>query len=220
MTRGRLYGFVAVVAVLVVVSAFLVTRNTRQEVRASDAPVPGFRDEDRRADDSPFEFAGPSTTAGPTTIPGGQDALVRRTTTTTTTTTTTLPPTTTTTLPTAVSLPPPDDIRSICGMHDSIFSFQVIWRDPPVDVQQVAEQLQSNMNRYLAVSPPELRDEVDGLRNAFIAMVERLRAAGWNTNDPGVRELLRAIESQSPPFERFVSSMNTLRFVEAATCPQ
>jgi hypothetical protein len=219
MTRGRLYGFIAVVAVLVVVSAFLVTRNTRQEVRASDAPVPGYRSEERRADDAPFEFAGPSTTAGPTTIPGGQDALTRRTT-TTTSTTTTLPPTTTTTIPTAVVLPPPDDIRSICGMHDSIFSIQLIWTDPSIDVQQVAEQLQSNMNRYLAVSPPELRDEVDVLRNTIIAMADRLRTAGWNTNDGGVRQLLKEIESQAPPFERFVSGMNAVRFAESALCPQ
>ena len=117
-------------------------------------------------------------------------------------------------------LPPPDDIKSICGMHDSIFSFQLIWTDPSIDVQQVAEQLQSNMNRYLEVSPPELRDEVDGLRNTFIAMAERLRAAGWNTNEREARQLLQAIESQSPPFEQVVPAMSAVRFIEAAMCPQ
>ena len=203
MTRQRLFGFIAVVVVFVGLSAFLVTRNTRQELRADSSAAPGFGGGDRDIDDSPFEFAGPSTTAGPTTIPGGEDALTRRTT-TTTTTTTTLPPTTTTTIPTVVVLPPPDDIRTICGMHDSIFSIQLIWTDPSIDVQQVAEQLQSNMNRYLAVSPPELRDEVDGLRNTIITVAERLRLAGWNTNDPEVRQLLQTIEAQSPPFEQFV----------------
>ena len=219
MTRQRLFGFIAVVVVFVGLSAFLVTRNTRQELRADSSAAPGFGGDDRDIDDSPFEFAGPSTTAGPTTIPGGKDALTRRTT-TTTTTTTTLPPTTTTTIPTVVVLPPPDDIRTICGMHDSIFSIQLIWTDPSIDVQQVAEQLQSNMNRYLAVSPPELRDEVDGLRNTIITVAERLRLAGWNTNDPDVRQLLQTIEAQSSPFEQFVSNMNAVRFVEPAICPQ
>lgn len=220
MTPRRWAAFISLVLAVVVVTGVLVTTNSAGDISAvGDTEAPGFDGRDRDVDRSPFELAEPTTTEGPTTVPTPRGLGVRRTT-TTTSTTTTLPPTTTTTIPTAVILPPPDKIDSICGMHDSIFSFQLIWTDPSIDVQQVAEQLQSNMNRYLTVSPPELRDEVDGLRNTLIAMAERLRSAGWNTNDRGVRQLLQAIESQSPPFEQFVSRMNAVRFVEAATCPQ
>lgn len=218
MNTTRLRLFIGMVVLLVAVSAILVTRNTRQEVAVQSDDAPGFSGRERSDPDEPFQFAEPSTTAGPTTIPGGARTL-RRATTTTTTTTTTMPTTTTTTIPTAVAMPPPDDISSICGMNDSIFTFQLIWTDPSIDVQKVAEQLQSNMNRYLAVSPPELRDEVDGLRNGIITMAGQLREAGWNTNDPAVRQLLRAIESQQPPFEQFVSRLGAIRFAEAALCP-
>ena len=213
MTRLRLPSYAALVIVAVTVSAFLLTRNTRQEVRAASGPAPGFEGEERGVDDSPFNLAEPTTTAGPTTIPGGRD-LGRSTTTTTTTT----PQVTTTTVPTEVGLPPPDEINSICGLHDSVASFQLIWRDDSVDVRQVVEQLQSNMNRYLDVSPPEARPTVDALRTMIISAAAVLRAAGWDTSAPGPRELLRAAETQAPPLDQMVPSMNRIREIEDARC--
>jgi hypothetical protein len=223
MNRDRLVGAVATVVLVAGVPFLLVTCNMRREVQVSGSETPGFAGDESRPDDAPFEFAQPTTTAGPTTIPGGRPPSRRdrrtganeRAATSSTTTSTT----TTTTIPRSVDLPPAEAISSICGMHDSIFSIQLIWTDRSIDVQRVVEQLQSNMDRYLEISPPDVRDEVDGLRWTIVTVADRLRQAGWNTDDPAVRQLLVAVRGQFPPFDQFVNRMNAIRKVETASCP-
>lgn len=82
MKRSALASFIAVALLLVGLGAFFVTRDTRSKIHAQSAPAPGFKDSDREVDGSRFQLAGPTTTAGPTTIPGGSPAPAMTTTTT------------------------------------------------------------------------------------------------------------------------------------------
>ena len=80
---------------VVVALATLLTACGSPDERAEDTP--GFSDRGRTLDTTPFQMAQPSTTAGPTTIPGGPfdpsdpDRATRDGDSTTTTTSTTLP---------------------------------------------------------------------------------------------------------------------------------
>ena len=72
MTRQATFRFFGAVVVVVGLSAFFITRNTRQEVHAGSGSAPGFEEGAPDRGDPRFELAGPTTTAGPTTIPGGR----------------------------------------------------------------------------------------------------------------------------------------------------
>ncbi len=215
MTRGRLYGFVAVVFVAVTLSAFLITRNTRQEVRADGSPAPGFDGRDRAVDDSPFELAEPTTTEGPTTIPGG--ARPRRSTTTTSTTSTTT--TTTTTIPTSPLLPRISSITSLCGMIDSIQSVSNVFIDTSLDPESVMTGMLIVLDRYAEVSPPDLVGDVRAIRTLFGQLTDQMRDAGWDAQDPGVLRSVDSIRSETPPFGALQGHARRVEFHEAATCP-
>ncbi len=82
MSGRRLYLFVGIAVAVIGLAAFLLTRNTRHELRAEDAAAPGFDGSGAKAEDAPFQLAMPTTTAGPTTIPGGPVSPFDETTTT------------------------------------------------------------------------------------------------------------------------------------------
>lgn len=80
MKQRRLVWFAVITVMVVGVSAYFITRNTTQDVRADSSPTPGYSGADHPADDARFQFAEPTTTVGPTTIPGGAPPLPETTT--------------------------------------------------------------------------------------------------------------------------------------------
>jgi hypothetical protein len=113
------------------------------QVPGAEESAPGFSNRQREVNDDPFEIARPTTTSGPTTIPGPgptlflPDGVVRQVTSTTavasqvSTTSTTTVPTTTTTLPLFVSRPATTD-RICAGFYpaaDALKKGQLQLRD-------------------------------------------------------------------------------------------
>lgn len=78
----RLHAFLAVAVVAIGLVSYFLTRNTRQELRADAAAAPGYDQSGESVNNVPFQLAEPTTTAGPTTIPGGPVAPIDETTTT------------------------------------------------------------------------------------------------------------------------------------------
>jgi len=216
MTRARTVAFIAVVAIAVGLSAFFVTRNTRQEVRVDTAASPGFDGSDRGVDGSPFEFAEPTTTVGPTTIPGGRPTTRRATTTTTTTTTTTS--TTTTTIPRRPILPDGGSITSVCGLDASITSLESLFIDPTLDVRGPLDVLVANLDRYVEVAEPEIREVVATIRLDIRRLAETIAAAGWQLEDAQVVLATQQIRSNEDPYQGYINRLQTLAFHNALNC--
>jgi len=74
--------FISITVATIGLAVFFLTRDTRQVLRADTAAAPGYGGSERKADDAPFQLAMPTTTAGPTTIPGGMPSPYDETTTT------------------------------------------------------------------------------------------------------------------------------------------
>jgi hypothetical protein len=138
----------------------------------------------------------------------------------------TLPPTTlpppipTTTLPGGLVLADPATITSLCGMVDTITSIRLLFIDPSLPVEPTIVRLQENMERYVAVSPPERRADVIGLRDSIAIIAGQMRAAGWRTDDPAVQGSAIAIQNATPPFQDFNNQGTRVLFHERATCPR
>lgn len=75
MKNRRLSWFVTISAMVVLLGAYLVTRNTRSEPQVESGASPGYGAAVHRNDDSKFELARPHSIAASTTIPGGAPAL-------------------------------------------------------------------------------------------------------------------------------------------------
>ncbi len=222
MTPMRWWGVFAV-AVIASAAILLTTLGSDGEIRIDQsAAAPGFDGEDRVVDRSKFSFAAPSTTAGPTTIPRGKRPSGSRRTSTTTstasTTTTTIPPVTTTAPPKSLFLPDSSSVESLCGMVKSVESLQLIFTDSSVNAEQTMLKILINFDRYLQVGPPELTDNILGIRGSLILLTNQLRDAGWNGSDPSLGTTLDALRFEKAPFDSFQQQIREIEFYNAATC--
>ena len=220
MTPLRWWGVFAV-AIILSAAILLTNLGSDGEIRLDQsASAPGFDGKDREIDRSRFSFAEPSTTAGPTTVPTGKRPIgSRRTSTTTTASTTTIPPATTTVAPRSIFLPDPSSVDSLCGMVQSVESLQLIFSDPSVNAEQTMLRILSNFDRYLQVSPPELTDNVLGIRETLILLRNQLRDAAWNGANPSLRPILDGFRYEKSPVENFQQQIREIEFYNAATCP-
>lgn len=75
MKTSGIRWFIAITVVVVSASAYFIVRDTRRDVLVESAPTPGFRGSERAVDATPFKSAEPTTTIGPTTIPGPAPTL-------------------------------------------------------------------------------------------------------------------------------------------------
>lgn len=165
----------SLLAVLVVVVGLLLVGCGSGQVSGAGEAAPGFSNQQREVTDDPFEIARPTSTSGPTTIPGPgptlflPDGAVRPATSTTavasevSTTTTTTVPTTTTTLPLFVARPATSD-RICAGFY------------PAADALKKG-QLQLRSNEQLVDDP---------------AFFESFRTQWFDAVGTGRRELLGA----------------------------
>lgn len=220
MTPLRWWGVFAV-AVILSAAILLTTLGSSGEIRVDQsASAPGFAGKDRQVDRSEFSLAGPTTTAGPTTVPRGKrPAGSRRTTTTSTTTTTTIPPATTTVPPSALFLPETSSVESLCDMVKSVESLQLIFTDPSVNAEQTMLRILSNFDRYLQVSPPELTSNIIGIRESLVLLRNQLRDAAWNGANPSLRPILDGFRYEKAPVANFQQQIREIEFYNAATCP-
>lgn len=225
MTGRRLYVYVAISVAAVALAAYFLTRNTRQELRADQAATPGFDESGPQDDDRPFEFAGPTTTAGATTIPGGVASPFEETTTTTTTTTlppfvpTAPPPTTPSTLPPKPLLPHLSSIKSPCGMVDTLQSTANVFFDDRLEPKTVLTSMSKVMHRYSSVSPEEIEADTRVIATLFDRLVSIVEDADWDVSDPSVVESADAIKNQTAPFATLQEHARRVQFWEAANCP-
>lgn len=223
MTGRRLYVFIAISVAAVVLAAYFLTRNTRQELRADQAATPGFDDSGPRDDDRPFEFAGPTTTAGATTIPGGVASPFEETTTTTTTTLppfvpTAPPPTTPSTLPPKLLLPQLSSIKSPCGMVDTLESTANVFFDDRLDPKTVLTAMSKVMHRYASESPKDIEADTRVIVTLFDRLVSTVKDAGWNVSDPAAIEAVEAMKNETAPYGTFQEHVRRVQFWEAASC--
>jgi hypothetical protein len=209
------------VAVILSAAILLTTLGSNGEIRVDQsASAPGFNGKDREIDRSEFSLAGPTTTAGPTTLPRGKrPAGSRRTTTTTTTTTTTIPPATTTVPPSSLFLPETSSVESLCDMVKSVESLQLIFSDPSVNAEQTMLRILSNFDRYLQVSPPELTSNIIGIRESLVLLRNQLRDAAWNGANPSLRPILDGFRYEKAPVANFQQQIREIEFYNSATCP-
>ncbi|MCX6525662.1 MAG: hypothetical protein NTX58_13025 [Actinobacteria bacterium] len=220
MTPLRWWGVFAV-ALILSAAILLTTLGSSGEIRVDQsASAPGFAGKDREVDRSEFSLAGPTTTAGPTTVPRGKrPAGSRRTTTTSTTTTTTTPPATTTVPPKSIFLSDSSSIDSLCYMVKSVESLQLIFTDPSVNAEQTMLGILINFDRYLQVAPPELTSNVLGIRESLLLLTQLLRDAAWNGSDPSLRPILDGFRYEKAPVANFQQQIREIEFYNAATCP-
>lgn len=223
MTGRRLYTFIAFVAIAVGLSVFFLTRNTRHEVRVDDGAAPGANSSGPKVDDTPFNLALPTTTAGPTTIPGGVPSPYEETTTTTTTTTTTIapttvPPPTTSTLPTRPLVPQLSSINSVCGMVDTLQSAANVFFDKNVDARSTLTPMSKVLNRFASMSPKEINPDAAVITTLFDQLVATVRSAAWNVSDPTVVQAVAAAQNQTAPFQTLQEHVRKVQFYEAAFC--
>lgn len=223
MRGRRLYGFVAIFVLVVGTTAYFVTRNTRHDVRADDAAAPGFNSAGPSGDDAPFQFAEPTTTAGPTTIPGLPDPFEETTTTTTTTTapstTSTTPSTTTsTTIPPKPLTPDASSIKSVCGLVDTLQSASNVFVNQRIDAKTTLTAIGTAMARYASISPKEIKPDATVLRTLFDQLVSTVEAARWNVTDQTVVQAVDAIKNQVAPYQTMQEHVRRIQFYEAANC--
>lgn len=221
MTPLRWWGVFAV-AVILSAAILLTTLGSSGEIRVDQsASAPGFNGKDRDIDRSEFSLAGPTTTAGPTTVPRGKRPIGSRRTTTTstsTTTTTTTPPATTTVPPKSIFLSDSSSIDSLCYMVRSVESLQLIFSDPSVNADETMTRILINFDRYLQVAPPELTSNVLGIRESLLLLTQLLRDANWNGSDPSLGPILDGFRYEKAPVANFQQQIREIEFYNAATC--
>lgn len=233
-----------ILAVGVVILA--VTAVTACGRSASDAGgTPGFSSKERSVDTkSPFEMANPTTTAGPTTIPGSGPTLPLPTTTDPVTGESAvvgeLPPsrtptsaaagtpgapattvprsTTTTSLPSTPFLPDPAQIQTICGVVLTLRTFGAVLTNPALDLPTTIVRVRAILDRFQQVSPPEVRSQMLRVREVVNTLADALNRAGDQVNDPAFRDQIGAALSGAPPYQGFTGVVDEIAQYEALKC--
>jgi hypothetical protein len=170
-------------------------------------------------DESPFELAKPTTTVGPTTIPGGVDQGRPSERAESTTTTTVIVTTTTTTTP--ISEPEvkePVQIDSLCGMSRALQSFGLIVSTPGLDVTLYVSGVRRNLQRYLAVAPPNLRGTVESIAAVVNGLIDLGASVDYRTDDPTLRQAISDAANGTGNYEGFPAQVSTIYRHEQATC--
>lgn len=235
-------------ALVLVLLAALVPLAACGSDEQSRAGTPGFDANGDPVDDEPFRLAQPTTTEGPTTIPGGPQLPLP--------TTPDGEPigdevapeqggtegnepagreprpatdggaqdpivaitTTTTTPPTAPVAPDAGSIQNLCGMTASLASFNTIMTNRAVDVPTAVGALVRNMDRYLAVSPPLLRAQVGYVRDVIADIVSIISRNGYDVQSAPVRQAVIAAASGQAPYANLVTVTNEIGAYERTVC--
>ena len=198
-----------------------------------EVATPGFDERGQQRDDSPFELAEPTTTAGPTTIPGGPKLPIPTTpdgdpldgaegegsTPPGGETGSTVVETTTTTIaPTAPQAPDSGSIQNLCGMTSSLASFNTIMTNRSIDVATAVGALVRNMDRYVAISPPLLREQVVYVRDVIVDIVGVISRNGYDVESGPVRQAVNAAANGQAPYANLVTVTNQIGAFERTVC--
>lgn len=206
--------------------------------------TPGFSSKDRTVDTkSPFEMANPTTTAGPTTIPGAGPTLPLPTTTdpvtgesavvgelpasrtpkssssrNTSDSSPYAPPVvvTTTTTPTQPIPAPPDG--TFCGFSAYLQSMISVLTNPALDSRSVMTAAMPIVRRMQALAPVGARPDVDIVVQRVQALVDLLASQGWNVNSPDFRAATNPLIAGAPEVQPFIAAFDRVSFAEAAVC--
>lgn len=212
MERLRPVAFaIAVVLVLGTLAGLLSSCGPSE---SNEAATPGYKDEERRPDDSPFEMAEPED-RGPTTIP---DGFFNGTSTPNVppTPTSTPPPSTTTTAQPPYELP--TNVTSICGMTRSIKSLLPKTQPSDALVRKTLDGLLPNLEAYIRLSPPEVVGDVTFIRD-MVRELDRLFTEGGNTVVyPPVLAIITSINTLSPPYQDLGERMARIEVAEQSAC--
>lgn len=209
----------------------------------SRAGTPGFDANGDPVDDEPFRLAQPTTTEGPTTIPGGPQLPLPTTpdgepigdqpasdqadpdgsgsgaspnggTQDPVVATTT----TTTTPPTSPLAPDAGSIQNLCGMTASLASFNTIMTNRAIDVPTAVGALVRNLDRYVAVSPPLLRPQVSYVRDVITDIVSIISRNGYDVQSAPVRQAVTAAANAQAPYANLVTVTNEIGAYERTVC--
>lgn len=186
---------------------------------SEDTATPGFDASPEAVDQSPFELAKPTTTEGPTTIPGdiasGRPVDIPSLATTTTAIITT---TTTTTPISQPELPEPVQIDSLCGMSRALQSFGLIVSTPGLDIAAYVTDVRRNLARYVEIAPPGLRGTVESVAAVVNGLVDLGADADYRTDDPSLQRAISDAAAGSGSYGGFPAQVNTIYRHEQATC--
>lgn len=216
---ARLWAFTAAatVAVLLAAGGVVLLGSERSEEAVGDADAPGYDGSASKIANDPFRLAQPTTTAGPTTMPVDPEQRREsarngeRTAPSTIVTTTTAPPT-------AVAVPPSESIDSICGIVAAIESLQVVFADPSLDGSVIMPRALSTFDRYVEVSPEDLRVDVAGLRDDMARLTDILRGAGWDAQSGAALQAVAAIRTETAPFQFLQARARKVTLYESTAC--
>jgi hypothetical protein len=154
--------------------------------------APGYDGDGRPVDTSPFAPAGASSRSGSTTLP--ERAFAKST-------TTTPPPTTTpsvTTIPPPVT-PEPGSVRNLCGFAAYISSFYGLSNESPDRAEALVVGLNSLIQRYVDVSPAEVRPDVEFIQAVMGEVSRTLAANGWDPASAAYTAIIQRYASDTGP---------------------
>lgn len=179
--------------------------------------TPGFSDEQRALDESPFELARPEGGGGPTTIatpptlfvPGRAPEPVE-TTTTTPTTSTTFP------IPQAPSLATVP--VSFCGFTSYLYSLVSIFTNEELDIESSTADAPRIIAAFRQFTPPEIQADVALVADTVLSLVAELEAADYDVSEPAFRKKIAGMVSNQPEYEPFLSAYQRVTFVEVSGC--
>jgi hypothetical protein len=204
---------------------------------SQQAGTPGFDDNQKKVDKSPFEMANPTTTAGPTTIPGAAPTLPLPTTTDASGNSarvgsppdvTAAPrqganpfapsgPATTTTTPVQLLPAPPDG--TFCGYSAYLQSMLSVLTNPSIDVKGTVTAATQVIRRLNPLAPAAARNDVETVSNKVLGLIDMLASLNYNVNDPSFRAATNPLIARTPDVRPFIDAYDRVSAAEASVCP-
>ena len=231
------------VMVVLVAAGLLVAACGRGDDSASRDSTPGFTQDSTgtpagRDDGTAFEMANPTTTQGPTTIPGAGPTLPLPTTTdalgnsapvgspagrrTTPRRSAADSPyqtpilVTTTTTPSQMLPPPPDG--TFCGFSAYLQSMISVLTNKALDARAVLTGAMPVVKRMQALAPAGVRGDIDAVVQKVQGLIDLLASVGWNIDAPEFRAATNPLIAGAPDVQPFIAAYDRVSFAESTVC--
>jgi hypothetical protein len=104
-------------------------------------------------------------------------------------------------------------------MVDSMNSILAVFLDRSLDARAYLGILRANMDRYVELSPPSLRQLVVAMRRTVVDLDDAVIASGGDLSAAPVQAIFSAARDDRPPYDVFGARADPLRWYEATACP-